>query len=470
MMKKNFIIDFALLKKLQITKTEAIILEQIFYCNNSQHYQYFHFSIKELARVCHISRTYIHKCLKNLMDKNLIFKDNKKYYVKELYKEVKEVCFNEAHSLKQTYAKKEKNMTRIILKNHSNCVKNDKNIIKNFQTQESLFDTQVSTFDTRIYNTNTRFSMSDNTHREDIWHEDFKQQSFCQENSKQDNADTALRLYDLKALLQKFLYSLHSDNKKPCYENYMLDSSYIEIFKEIMRNEIQEASKIQLEDSYKKKIHTDTLAQLNEFLQLLSQTGIFTIKSNKEAILQTIRYYIDNGIDIQQCIKYSTNNKLLWLCYPSKTYEMNEIGYKALRNVCNLCLKKIENVEQYIQEKHNNSNIITQEIKEKLQQRHNYEIMKLLQTHNKDIQRFIDYRKEKCRYMNNYAYKSLCLHLINMKSKNIDITEAINQSIERDYNWVFPPTHKNRQYTFYPNRFYPKTQKYGNKNINRKIA
>ena len=435
-MKKNFIIDFALLKKLQITKTEAIILEQIFYCNNSQHYQYFHFSIKELARVCHISRTYIHKCLKNLMDKNLIFKDNKKYYVKELYKEVKEVCFNEAHSLKQTYA-------------------------------ESLFDTQVSTFDTRIYNTNTRFSMSDNTHREDIWHEDFKQQSFCQENSKQDNADTALRLYDLKAVLQKYI--CFNMEQKQNYEDYVLPHSYAETCKELMKDEIRESNEIQLEDSYKKRIHADTLAQLNEFLQLLSQTGIFVLKSNKEAILQTIRYYIDMG-NIRQYIAYSKGNRLLWLCAPHNKDMMNEIGYKALCNVWNLCLKKIENVEKYIQENHNNSNIITQETKEKLQQRHNHEIMKFLQIHNKDIQRFIDYRKEKGRYMNNYAYKSLCLNLIIMKSKNIDITEAINQSIERDYNWVFPPTHKNREYTFYPNRFYPKTQKYGNKNINRKIA
>ena len=94
-MKKNFIIDFMLLKKLRITKTEAIILEQIHYCSNSQYYQYIHFSIKDLARISAISRTYIYKCLKNLIDKNLICKNNKKYYVSELYKEVKEVCFNE---------------------------------------------------------------------------------------------------------------------------------------------------------------------------------------------------------------------------------------------------------------------------------------------------------------------------------------------------------------------------------------
>ena len=93
-----------------------------------------------------------------------------------------------------------------------------------------------------------------------------------------------------------------------------------------------------------------------------------------------------------------------------------------------------------------------------------------MQTHGKDIQRFIDYRKEKCRYMNTYAYNSLISHLINMKSKNIDITEAINQSIQRDYNWVFPPTHRKRQYKCYSNRFYLKTQKYSNKNKNRKIA
>ena len=83
-MKQNFILDFMFLKKLRITKTEAIILEQIHYCSNSQYYQYIHFSIKDLARI-----------LKNLIDKNLICKNNKKYYVSELYKEVKEVCFNE---------------------------------------------------------------------------------------------------------------------------------------------------------------------------------------------------------------------------------------------------------------------------------------------------------------------------------------------------------------------------------------
>ena len=94
-MKQNFILDFMLLKRLRITKTEAIILEQIHYCSNSQYYQYIHFSIKDLARISAISRTYVYKCLKRLIDKNLICKNNKKYYVSELYKEVKEVCFNE---------------------------------------------------------------------------------------------------------------------------------------------------------------------------------------------------------------------------------------------------------------------------------------------------------------------------------------------------------------------------------------
>lgn len=142
-MKQNFILDFMLLKKLQITKTEAIILEQIHYCSNSSYYQHIHFSIKDLARISNISRTYVYKCLKNLMDKNLICKNNKKYYVSELYKEVKEVCFNEAHSLKQL-TKKEKNRV-IIAKNYSSFIKNKENDIKNFETQdeiqESLFDT-----------------------------------------------------------------------------------------------------------------------------------------------------------------------------------------------------------------------------------------------------------------------------------------------------------------------------------------
>lgn len=363
----------------------------------------------------------------------------------ELYKEVKEVCFNEAHSLKQL-TKKEKNRV-IIAKNYSSFIKNKENDIKNFEIQdeikESLFDTQVSTKETCIY-TNTRFSMSENTHREDISCFE-KQNKPCQEKlqqeiSKQDSTDTTLRLYDLKVVLQKFLHS----NKKQNYKDYMLNPLHREAIKKLMDKEIQETNEIQLEDSYKERMNANTLAQLNEFLQPLSQTGLFILKENKKALIQTIQYYIDSGIDIQQCIEYSKTTNSWCLCHTYNAYN-NMIYYKKLRNVWNLCLEKIEQTEKI-----------------KLQQ--------LLQTHGKDIQRFINYRREKRRYINTYAYNSLCLHLIDMKSKNIDITEAINQSIQRDYNWVFPPTHRKRQYKCYSNRFYPRTQKYSNKNKNRKIA
>ena len=300
--------------------------------------------------------------------------------------------------------------------------------------------------------------MSENTHREDI--SCFgKQNKPCQEKlqqeiSKQDSTDTTLRLYDLKVVLQKFLHS----NKKQNYKDYMLNPLHRETIKKLMDKEIQETNEIQLEDSYKERLDKSTLTQLSIFLNTLNQTGIFLIPENKHAILQTIRYCIDNGIDIQECIEYSKTNKLLWLCCKNDhSNKMHHRGYKALRNVWNLCLEKIEQTE-----KKKTTNLQACKIEKiKLQQ--------LLQTHGKDIQRFIDYRKEKCRYMNNYAYNSLISHLIDMKSKHIDITEAINQSIQRDYNWVFPPTHRKRQYKFYSNRFY-QTQKYSSKNINRKIA
>ena len=73
-----------------------------------------------------------------------------------------------------TFIKKltKKEKTRDRVKNYFSFIKNKENDIKNFEIQdeikESLFDTQVSTKETSIYNTNTRFSMSENTHREDI--------------------------------------------------------------------------------------------------------------------------------------------------------------------------------------------------------------------------------------------------------------------------------------------------------------
>ncbi len=141
----------------------------------------------------------------------------------------------------------------IIAKNYSSFIKNKENDIKNFETQESLFDTQVST-KRQVYNTNTRyiFSMSVLTHREDI--SCFgKQNKPCQEKlqqkiSKQDSTDTALRLYRLKAVLQKFLHS----NKKQNYKDYMLNPLHREVIKKFMDKEIQETNEIQLEDSYKK--------------------------------------------------------------------------------------------------------------------------------------------------------------------------------------------------------------------------
>ena len=119
----------------------------------------------------------------------------------------------------------------IIAKNYSSFIKNKENDIKNFETQES---------------------MSVLTHREDI--SCFgKQNKPCQEKlqqkiSKQDSTDTALRLYRLKAVLQKFLHS----NKKQNYKDYMLNPLHREVIKKFMDKEIQETNEIQLEDSYKK--------------------------------------------------------------------------------------------------------------------------------------------------------------------------------------------------------------------------
>ena len=43
-------------------------------------------------------------------------------------------------------------------------------------------------------------------------------------------------------------------------------------------------------------MNTNTLAQLNEFLQPLSQTALFILKENQKVLIQTIQYYIDSGI------------------------------------------------------------------------------------------------------------------------------------------------------------------------------
>lgn len=156
--KKNFIIDFELLSILGITKTEAIILDHISYFNKA--YGAISLNISQFVEILQISRQHFYRCIKKLIDKNLIFKDSKGIEVTEIYKETKFTCFKKAHNNKSKQADK-----------YDKNAKTD-----DFDKHEKMLDnlsqnvTKVSHNVTLpiLYNTNNNFMCASNTHKGNI--------------------------------------------------------------------------------------------------------------------------------------------------------------------------------------------------------------------------------------------------------------------------------------------------------------
>ena len=65
--------------------------------------------------------------------------------------------------------------------------------------------------------------------------------------------------------------------------------------------------------------------------------------------------------------------------------------------------------------------------------------------HGQKIREFIAYRASKRRFFNEASLTALYATLGTYFANGKDIEAMLDQSIQRDYNWVFPLTHRSRK-------------------------
>ncbi|WP_199768836.1 hypothetical protein [Helicobacter trogontum] len=389
--KKNFIIDFELLSVLNITKTEAIILDHISYFNKV--YGAISLNISQFVGILQISRQHFYRCIKKLIHKNLISKDNKNIEVTKFYEETKVACFKNAHNRKVKQTGKQSKY----------AIKNDCNEHENLIDNLSHNVTEVSQNVTLpiLYNTNKNFMCVLNTHKENI--------KDCKSNHQQTQQ------------AGKFVGLLNWCNtkqiKKGLYENILkeTEANQLRLLLQNKQDEQIEHDTQRLQQSLKEKMNADELEALRDFSVLLAKTGMFLLPQNQKTFVCHIEKLIEQKKNLKNMIAYSKENNCLWICDD----ENDDMGMQ--------CLKQMWECVQL-------------SLKEKEQET----ITHVSTKHRHLLLQFMNYRQEKGRAMNEFSLKRLCLVFNELEQKGINLIDCVNQSIERGYNWVFKPTHNAR--------------------------
>lgn len=389
--KKNFIIDFELLSVLNITKTEAIILDHISYFNKV--YGAISLNISQFVGILQISRQHFYRCIKKLIHKNLISKDNKNIEVTKFYEETKVECFKNAHNRKVKQTGKQSKY----------AIKNDCNEHENLIDNLSHNVTEVSQNVTLpiLYNTNKNFMCVLNTHKENI--------KDCKSNHQQTQ--------QARKLVGLLNWCNTKQIKKGLYENILKETevNQLRLLLQNKQDEQIEHDTQRLQQSLKEKMNADELEALRDFSVLLAKTGMFLLPQNQKTFVCHIEKLIEQKKNLKNMIAYSKENNCLWICDD----ENDDMGMQ--------CLKQMWECVQL-------------SLKEKEQET----ITHVSTKHRHLLLQFMNYRQEKGRAMNEFSLKRLCLVFNELEQKGINLIDCVNQSIERGYNWVFKPTHNAR--------------------------
>lgn len=389
--KKNFIIDFELLSILGITKTEAIILDHISYFNKA--YGAISLNISQFVEILQISRQHFYRCIKKLIDKNLIFKDSKGIEVTELYKETKFTCFKKAHNNKSKQADKyDKNAKTDDFNKHEKMLDN---LSKNVTKVSHNVTLPIP------YNTNNNFMCVSNTHKGNI--------RDCIRNHQQ--------MQQTERFVDLLNWCRTKQVEKGMNEN-VLQEIEINQLQNLLQNkqDTQIQTEIQtIQQSLKEKMSASELEALRSFSISLARTGMFLIPQNQKTFVCHVEKLVAQKKDLQSMIAYSKENNCLWICDDND----DSVGMQCLERLWNC-------VETTLQEKE-------QEVIEHVSTKHRNLLLQ-----------FMNYRKEKGRAMNEFSLKRLCFVFNELEQKGISVINCVNQSIERGYNWVFKPTHRNR--------------------------
>ena len=289
----------------------------------------------------------------------------------------------------------------------------------NAQNRDSFFVTKVSQNETNLSQNETlllynkeynNISLCDNSHKEYIY------------SLQKEAANKKQELRDSLALLLAKL--------KNNFENLETLDISGEIFKELVdefQNKVQAQRKIK-PNAFFSKLSDDTQKLVATFMHKLNTSLIFLSVEAKRAFFNDLEILANNG-RLHKAIKYSIDNKCLWLCEngdDSKGREFLKDLYGTMQKELDKKIKKLQ--VEYL--KSMSKEAVCREV--------------MLQ-YGAKIDEFIAYREQRNRYLNQSAKNALYDTLADYFVKGQDVGAILEQSIYRGYNWVFPLTHRSRR-------------------------
>lgn len=465
--KDSYQVSFSFLEKLKLSTKEAILLQQIDYNNKTSAFLDIPKTI--LAEITHMSRGHLYRALRKLRSLGLIIESENGLCISDSYKEMK------LQNDKETFCKKNKKIARNVAwsldkkrlesnaqntqdsismdcfantRNNENNQKNitnsndltpnhhpinEKNSSANSQKSESFFMTKESQNVTKVYQNET-LSIHYKENKNIISLPKGKENIYFSPLKKDENKSLILR-GKIKDLLDKLNNTIESTF---CY---MPNDSYL--FSKI-DSMIKEQEKIKLDSLTLDKL--DTLGVKESYLAFTNElrlTGLFLNAEAKAAFIAETKRLISTN-KIAAALKASKESKKLWIAENSdfvgrrllaKTWKrIIEILDADVARANAQNAKNSQDSKQNIESKTESSNQKPQSSEEIITQ--------MLEKHGQKIQEFIDFRAKKGRKFNTAALNALYATLGIAFERGKDVEAMIDQSIHRDYNWVFPLTHK----------------------------
>lgn len=215
---------------------------------------------------------------------------------------------------------------------------------------------------------------------------------------------------------------------------------------EIFKDRVEKQAEISFDIETKKAIGQENIDILRDFMQDLNlKTLIFLSCEAKRAFIADVKALLQANVSILEAINYSRKHNKMWICHKDST-EDKGIKYgialytELLRELDNMpCETEKQDNTQEQNEQAQKEGVIPHNERENTSENH---ILHIQAKYGNKIQEFFDYRCAKGRFFNKHSLRAFYNTLCEFESKNKDISAIIDQSINRDYNWIFPITHK----------------------------
>lgn len=430
--KDSYMVSFSFLEKLNLTQKEAILLQQIDYNNKTSAFLDIPKTI--LAEITRMSRGHLYRALKKLRNLGLIIESELGICTSDSYKELKK------QDEIQTFKKKNKKIAKNVAfemdkKRAQNSIKDSINAIDSIKDSiktDSINTTESSKKDSiNSQNSQTFFMTKESQNVTKVSHFETDSIHYKQENNislslqdkeniyfsplKKDENKSLILRGKIKDLLDKLNSTIASND---CY---MPNDSYL--FQKI-DSMIKEQEKVKLDENTLSKLEKLGIKESYlAFTKQLRYTGLFLNAKAKQSFIDETKRLISTN-KITQALKISKEEKKLWI-----TTNSDYIGRRLLAQTWKQIIEILEaEISQNTESKKPNN---SEEI-----------IASMLEKHGEKIQEFINFRAKKGRNFNAAALNALYATLGIAFERGKDIEAMINQSIHRDYNWVFPLTHR----------------------------